>query len=205
MRPGVEWLSAHSRPAVGRRSRCTTPRWPASSRCSSGSPCRARSPSRERARRHVPTSGAGAPAGDEPLARLQARAARGAEHAAEEGAVGRRDPPPRAQVGKTAFEAIVGVFFTFATAAYWIFDRDRARGARAVGAAAAAPAGRLRHVGADRPQARRVRARRAAAVVFVGTLLSPRSGPSACRTGCCSGSSPASSSWSRSSARSPRA
>jgi predicted PurR-regulated permease PerM len=30
-------------------------------------------------------------------------------------------------VTKTAFEVVVGIFFTFATAAYWIFERDRAR------------------------------------------------------------------------------
>ena len=30
-------------------------------------------------------------------------------------------------VTKTAFEALIGVFFTFAVAAYWIFERDRAR------------------------------------------------------------------------------
>jgi predicted PurR-regulated permease PerM len=30
-------------------------------------------------------------------------------------------------VTKTAFEALIGLFFTFAVAAYWIFERDRAR------------------------------------------------------------------------------
>jgi len=30
-------------------------------------------------------------------------------------------------VGKTAFEVLIGIFFTFAVAAYWIFERDRAR------------------------------------------------------------------------------
>jgi predicted PurR-regulated permease PerM len=30
-------------------------------------------------------------------------------------------------VTQTAFEALIGVFFTFAVAAYWIFERDRAR------------------------------------------------------------------------------
>jgi predicted PurR-regulated permease PerM len=32
---------------------------------------------------------------------------------------------PLAQVGVTAFEVIVGIFFTFAAAAYWIFERDK--------------------------------------------------------------------------------
>lgn len=34
---------------------------------------------------------------------------------------------PALSVTKTAFEVIIGVFFTFATAAYWVFERDRAR------------------------------------------------------------------------------
>jgi predicted PurR-regulated permease PerM len=33
---------------------------------------------------------------------------------------------PAAQIGVTAFEVIVGIFFTFAAAAYWIFERDKA-------------------------------------------------------------------------------
>jgi predicted PurR-regulated permease PerM len=34
---------------------------------------------------------------------------------------------PALSVTTAAFEAIIGVFFTFATAAYWVFERDRAR------------------------------------------------------------------------------
>jgi predicted PurR-regulated permease PerM len=33
---------------------------------------------------------------------------------------------PATQVGPKAFEALIGVFFTFAAAAYWIFERDKA-------------------------------------------------------------------------------
>jgi predicted PurR-regulated permease PerM len=33
---------------------------------------------------------------------------------------------PAAEVTKRAFEVLIGVFFTFAIAAYWIFERDRA-------------------------------------------------------------------------------
>ncbi|HZT90566.1 MAG TPA: AI-2E family transporter [Gaiellaceae bacterium] len=33
---------------------------------------------------------------------------------------------PAAQVGMKAFEVLIGIFFTFAAAAYWIFERDRA-------------------------------------------------------------------------------
>jgi predicted PurR-regulated permease PerM len=32
---------------------------------------------------------------------------------------------PLAQVGITAFEVLIGIFFTFAAAAYWIFERDK--------------------------------------------------------------------------------
>ena len=33
---------------------------------------------------------------------------------------------PAAEITKRAFEVIIGIFFTLATAAYWIFERDRA-------------------------------------------------------------------------------
>jgi len=33
---------------------------------------------------------------------------------------------PAAEIGVKAFEALIGIFFVFATAAYWIFERDRA-------------------------------------------------------------------------------
>jgi predicted PurR-regulated permease PerM len=32
---------------------------------------------------------------------------------------------PAEQIGRKAFEVVIGIFFTFATAAYWIFERDR--------------------------------------------------------------------------------
>jgi predicted PurR-regulated permease PerM len=35
---------------------------------------------------------------------------------------------PAAEVTKRAFEVVIGIFFTLATAAYWIFERDRAIG-----------------------------------------------------------------------------
>jgi predicted PurR-regulated permease PerM len=34
---------------------------------------------------------------------------------------------PAVEVTKTVFEVVVGIFFTFATAAYWVYERDRAR------------------------------------------------------------------------------
>jgi len=33
---------------------------------------------------------------------------------------------PALSIGKTAFEVLIGIFFTFASAAYWLFERDRA-------------------------------------------------------------------------------
>ena len=35
---------------------------------------------------------------------------------------------PGLEIGKKAFEILIGVFFVFATAAYWIFERDRTIG-----------------------------------------------------------------------------
>jgi predicted PurR-regulated permease PerM len=32
---------------------------------------------------------------------------------------------PAVGIGKTAFEIVIGIFFTFAAAAYWIFERDK--------------------------------------------------------------------------------
>ena len=33
---------------------------------------------------------------------------------------------PATQLGPNAFEVVIGIFFTLAAAAYWIFERDRA-------------------------------------------------------------------------------
>lgn len=33
---------------------------------------------------------------------------------------------PAAEYGRRAFEIVIGIFFTFATAAYWVYERDRA-------------------------------------------------------------------------------
>ncbi len=44
---------------------------------------------------------------------------------------------PAVEVTKTAFEVLVGIFFMFAVAAYWIFERDRDDRARAVDGARA--------------------------------------------------------------------
>src|SRR5438309_2555298 len=38
---------------------------------------------------------------------------------------GSRLVKPLAQAGITAFEVLIGIFFTFASAAYWIFERDK--------------------------------------------------------------------------------
>ena len=54
----------------------------------------------------------------------QARRARGVAEAPEEPAE-RKLVKPIAQVGVTAFEVIIGIFFTLAAAAYWIFERDK--------------------------------------------------------------------------------
>ena len=35
---------------------------------------------------------------------------------------------PGVEFGLKAFEVVIGIFFVFASAAYWIFERDRAIG-----------------------------------------------------------------------------
>ena len=55
---------------------------------------------------------------------------------------------------------LVGIFFMFAVAAYWIFERDT-RSRSCSRRAARAPARDAGHLDPDRPEARRVRARRA--------------------------------------------
>ena len=55
------------------------------------------------------------------------------------------------------------IFFTFAVAAYWIFERDRAIDVVVSLLPAAEAQDRARHVGPDRPEARRLRPRAGAA------------------------------------------
>ena len=70
-----------------------------------------------------------------------------------------------------AFEVLVGIVFVFAVAAYWIFERDRT--IRFVNSLMPPGTGAYpRHLGADRPEARRVRARPAVLIAFVSTVLS---------------------------------
>ena len=90
------------------------------------------------------------------------------------------------------FEILIGIFFVFASAAYWIFERERAMALVLV-----APATERKVVrdtwDPDRPQARRLRRGQLILIVAVATVLSLRSGPSACRTGSSSAASRASS------------
>ena len=152
-------VAAAARTAAPRRSACssTTSRSRASSRSSSGSSCRARS---TRCSRRRSTS----------AIHQQATHSTGIKHDILTGLdkrlrrlpSGTKIVHPAVEVTKTAFEVLVGIFFMFAVGAYWIFERDRTIGARAVDGAAEAPPRHPRHVGADRPEARRVRARPAA-------------------------------------------
>ena len=59
----------------------------------------------------------------------------------------------------TAFEVLVGIFFTFACAAYWIFERDRAEILVMSLLAARETASRARHLEPDRREARCLRPR----------------------------------------------
>ena len=120
MRPGIDWLQ-RARACRDPWACCsTTSCWPASSRSSSGSPCRARS---IRCSRHVSGSGL----------HQQATQSTGIKHDILTGLdkrlgrlpSGEKILHPAVEVTKTAFEVLVGIFFLFAVAAYWIFERDR--------------------------------------------------------------------------------
>ena len=58
---------------------------------------------------------------------------------------------------RLGFEILVGIFFVFASAAYWIFERNRAIALVVSLLPKEQAARRARHMGPDRPQARRLR------------------------------------------------
>ena len=104
---------------------------------------------------------------------------------------------PALSYGRTALEIVVGVFFTFATAAYWIFERDRAIDL----IASLVPRPKRKKL---RDTWRLIDAKLGAFVrgqtiliLLVGAVLSLSSGGSGSRTGSSSGPSPASSRSSR--------
>ena len=70
---------------------------------------------------------------------------------------------PAVEVTLTVFEVALGIFFVLASAAYWIFERDRAEDLALLAPAAAAAEEGAGHVEPDRREARRLRARPGAA------------------------------------------
>ena len=70
---------------------------------------------------------------------------------------------PAVEVTRTVFEVALGIFFVLASAAYWIFERDRAEDLLCSLLPRPKRKTRARHVGADRREARRVRPRAGAA------------------------------------------
>ena len=101
---------------------------------------------------------------------------------------------PAVTYGRQALEILVGIFFTFAVAAYWIFEKEKAQTVILGLVKREEQTGHPRHLGPDRGEARRVRPRTARDDHFrrdgaLDRLLAR----SASRTGCCSASSPASS------------
>ena len=101
-------------------------------------------------------------------------------------------------VGSKAIEALVGIFFIFATAAYWIFEREKA-----IGLVTSMMPRKHRKTVHDTWEL--IDAKLGAFVrgqllliTFVATVLSlVVLGRSACRSGCCSGCSRGSSRSSR--------
>ena len=99
---------------------------------------------------------------------------------------------PAISVGKQALHVVLGLFFTLAGAAYWIYERDRTVDLVTRLLPATAPEESEGHLGPDRREARRVHSRSADPDRVRRQRWSPlRSGRSGCRTGCCSGSPPA--------------
>ena len=96
------------------------------------------------------------------------RRGRGAPRAPALAGGARRD---RSRGGLVAFEVFIGIFFVLACAGYWIYERSRAVDLVTSMCTTAAQA-RARHVGADRPQARRLRPRPGLVVALVATVLS---------------------------------
>ena len=174
MRPSVEWLHRRAARAARHRRAHPLPRLSRRrSRSSSGSSSRARSrrcsTRSVTCRPRVATPPAGRPlAPGSSTTILDARR----QAAASSSLRARASSTPRSRSRRRLFEMLVGIFFMFAVGAYWIFERDRHDRARAVDGAAQAPAGDARHVGAHRPEARRVRTRPALLIVFVAVLLS---------------------------------
>ena len=66
---------------------------------------------------------------------------------------------PAVEVTLTVFEVALGIFFVLASAAYWIFERERAEDLVCSLLPRPKRKKRARHLGADRREARRVRAR----------------------------------------------
>ncbi len=69
---------------------------------------------------------------------------------------------PALTITTRALEVLIGIFFALATAAYWIFERERAEGLVLSLLPQEAPAGRARDVEPNRREARSLRARAAA-------------------------------------------
>ena len=129
MRPGIEALSRRRIPQARRRSdplsgsgradrlgcvarRATRARaGRGSTRCHFGSHLR---------RRPLPR--------DQELDRCPTRNTRRTSEAAGRPPSASKLVRPGLEIGKKAFEILIGVFFVFATAAYWIFERDRTIG-----------------------------------------------------------------------------
>ncbi len=182
MRPRVEWLTRARVPrGIGVLLHYLGLARPRRAR-SSGSSCRARS-----TRSSTAIAGPSSTERDHALARDPARDPQPASTSAcGSSRPGREPAPPRGDRDvKTRSRSSIGIFFMFAVGG--VLDL-RARRAIALvpvdSAAAEAQARDARHVGADRPEARRLRARPASCSSFVARCSRSRSGSTACRTGC---------------------
>ena len=80
---------------------------------------------------------------------------------------------PATQIGPKAFEVVIGIFFTLAAAAYWIFERDKTVDVLLLAdPETEAEAGR-RRLDADRPAPGAFVRGQALLIIAVGIVLSP--------------------------------
>ena len=161
--PGVEWLHKRAGPARRSASRSTTSGFlgaiaPAAL---ADRPARARPDqkrARRRSRRRPPTS---PPRPSSP--RDQARDPRSGSSTGSTGCLtAPASSIPRSPTAARRSRSSSAIFFTFAVAAYWIFEKERAQALVARPRAAEATEGDRGHLGPDRREARRLRARPAA-------------------------------------------
>jgi hypothetical protein len=128
MRPGVEWLHKRRIPRPP-ASRCTTSVSRGDRRAPvARGPPRARSDQQSAWRRRHPDIGRGRRPAVKHSTGIKHEILLGLQHRLARLPQGTDLIHPAVTYGRTALEVFIGIFFTFAVAAYWIFEKERAQG-----------------------------------------------------------------------------